>query len=389
MSAPQIPNLLSLRGGPRSRGGRGRGRGRSAGDSDHGLPSGNARNRKDLDIQSTDTDAAVSRLSAVSLGYLHDPYATLFVAGGGTRRMPIINRGTYTRTTALDILINAFLINKDPNQPQTKQIISLGAGTDTRYFRLRSQNKHHNLIYHEFDFPTVSGTKRRTVLGNPVLSRLNGDEALFPDPRHSPLSQAAEWGITQTKDGVSETIYCCHPLDLRQLPQIQTLQEIHGLKHDIPTLIISECCLCYLDVDNSRDVVKWFAGRIASLGIILYEPIGADDSFGQMMVANLAARGITMPSLRSYKTLLDQKFRLEELGFNEDSGGQEAETVEKIWEHWIPSTEKERVDSLEGLDEVEEWQMLARHYAVVWGWKGNSGWESWSSLGTTAPPASS
>jgi hypothetical protein len=93
MSAPQIPNLLSLRGGPRSRGSRGRGRGPLAGDADPGISGGNARNRKDLDIQSTDTDAAVSRLSAVSLGYLHDPYAALFVAGGGTRRMPIINRG--------------------------------------------------------------------------------------------------------------------------------------------------------------------------------------------------------------------------------------------------------------------------------------------------------
>jgi [phosphatase 2A protein]-leucine-carboxy methyltransferase len=97
MSASQIPNLLSLRGGPRSRGGRGRGRGRSAGDPDHGIPGGAARNRKDLDIQSTDTDAAVSRLSAVSLGYLDDPYAQLFVNGIGSRRLPIINRGSLHR----------------------------------------------------------------------------------------------------------------------------------------------------------------------------------------------------------------------------------------------------------------------------------------------------
>jgi [phosphatase 2A protein]-leucine-carboxy methyltransferase len=93
MSAPQIPNLLSVRGGPRSRGGRGRGRGRSTGDPDHGISGAGARNRKDLDIQSTDTDAAVSRLSAVSLGYLDDPYAQFFVSGAGTRRLPIINRG--------------------------------------------------------------------------------------------------------------------------------------------------------------------------------------------------------------------------------------------------------------------------------------------------------
>jgi len=97
MSASQIPNLLSLRGGPRSRGGRGRGRGRSAGDPDQGIPGGAARNHKDLDIQSTDTDAAVSRLSAVSLGYLGDPYAQLFVSGAATRRLPIINRGSLNR----------------------------------------------------------------------------------------------------------------------------------------------------------------------------------------------------------------------------------------------------------------------------------------------------
>ena len=90
MSAPQIPNLLASRGGPRSRGGRGRGRGRGGG-SAYGTP---AQNRKDLDIQSTDTDAAVSRLGAVSLGYLNDPFASYFVNGAGTRRLPIINRGT-------------------------------------------------------------------------------------------------------------------------------------------------------------------------------------------------------------------------------------------------------------------------------------------------------
>lgn len=46
-------------------------------------------------IQGTDTDAAVSRLSAVELGYLDDLYARYFVqsSGPGDRRLPIINRG--------------------------------------------------------------------------------------------------------------------------------------------------------------------------------------------------------------------------------------------------------------------------------------------------------
>ena len=103
--------------------------------------------------------------------------------------------GTYTRTTALDILINAFLTHIEGDQPQTKQIISLGAGTDTRYFRLRSQDKHHNLIYHEFDFPTVSETKRRTVLGNPLLSKLNQNEAPLPRSTKPTAGSSCRMGI--------------------------------------------------------------------------------------------------------------------------------------------------------------------------------------------------
>jgi len=87
MSASEIPNLLSsLRS---ARGGRGRGRGRG------GHASSSATH--DSTIQGTDTDASVSRLSAVDLGYLDDPYAQYFVQssdGPAARRLPIINRGT-------------------------------------------------------------------------------------------------------------------------------------------------------------------------------------------------------------------------------------------------------------------------------------------------------
>ncbi|KUJ16708.1 LCM-domain-containing protein [Mollisia scopiformis] len=379
MSAQQIPNLLTLRGGPRSRGGRARGRGRGGPHS--GNPELQAQLQKDRDVQSTDTDAAVSRLSAVDLGYLHDPFASLFVNGPGTRRLPIINRGTYTRTTALDILINAFLSHPDstPTVPQTKQIISLGAGTDTRYFKLRAQNKHRHIIYHEFDFVSVSITKERIMKNNGLLWEDEG-EAFFKALETVPGfgEHESEWGLERSKDGITETTYCFHPLDLRHL--LKTSKPVRGLRTDVPTLIVSECCLCYLEVETSREVVKWFTSRIPSIGLILYEPIGLDDSFGQMMVSNLAARNITMPSLEAYKTLPDQKARLAQLGFTSEGGGQEAETVEQIWEKWISIPEKERVDALEGLDEVEEWQMLARHYAIAWGWRGTTGWEGLATL---------
>lgn len=87
MSAPSIPNLLSLRGG---RGGS-RGRGRASG---RGGLAQSSQAQHDATIQGTDTDAAMSRLSAVELGYLDDPYAPYFVHGQSpSRRLPIINRG--------------------------------------------------------------------------------------------------------------------------------------------------------------------------------------------------------------------------------------------------------------------------------------------------------
>jgi [phosphatase 2A protein]-leucine-carboxy methyltransferase len=92
MSAPQIPDLNTLRRGA----GRGRGRGR-------GSPADAAAGQnvphidKDKIIQRTDFDAATSRLSAVECGYLDDPFARLILPGGhAERRLPLMNRGALT-----------------------------------------------------------------------------------------------------------------------------------------------------------------------------------------------------------------------------------------------------------------------------------------------------
>lgn len=88
MAAPQIPNLDTLRNAR----GPGRGRGRGQGGSS-GLGSDGGRAANDKIVQQTDQDASVSRLSAVDVGYLDDPFAKYFATGKEQRRFPIINRG--------------------------------------------------------------------------------------------------------------------------------------------------------------------------------------------------------------------------------------------------------------------------------------------------------
>ncbi|KAM4056866.1 leucine carboxyl methyltransferase [Hirsutella rhossiliensis] len=345
MAAPSIPNLLSMRGG--DRGGRGVGGGRAA------VVAASAGASPDAVIQDTDTDAAVSRLSAVQLGYLDDPYAECFVSGPPTRRLPIINRGTYVRTRALDMIITAFL--SAPNEPGDKgprQIVALGAGTDTRPFRLLESHSPQELIYHEIDFEPTCRRKYQTVRTIPALaSRLEDVE----------VAESGSWSARWRRGGE----YHCHAVDLRHIHESLTPVMGAAIRTNVPTLILSECCLCYLTHQNSERVLDLFQSRIARLAIAVYEPMPLDDSFGKVMMSNLKARKIYMPSLERYRDPRGQEERLRDAGFETVGHA----TIKDAWETWVDSQEKARLDALEGLDEVEEWQLLAAHYVVAWGAK--------------------
>ncbi|RGP79449.1 leucine carboxyl methyltransferase 1 [Fusarium longipes] len=364
MPNPEIPNLLSsLRS---ARGGRGRGRGRG------GNTSSSATH--DSTIQGTDTDASVSRLSAVDLGYLDDPYAQYFVQssdGPAARRLPIINRDTL-----IDSFLNADQDAESASAP--KQIVSLGAGTDTRPFRLFASQARPGLVYHELDFEVVTSKKLRTVQAAPALRNILTN-----------ITQLTEHSWSSKPLGGE---YYCHGQDLRNFSLSRastgngddsqaTLQEkfeitLPGLRTDIPTLLLSECCLCYLNGAEASDVLDFFTSRIHNLATIIYEPIRPDDAFGKMMVSNLAARRIQMPTLKMYPTPEDQQSRMRTAGFDKVHHM----TIEDIWQNWVSPEEKQRVDFLEGLDEVEEWKLLAAHYIVVWASRGN-GFENWGGNG--------
>ncbi|KAF9890319.1 hypothetical protein FE257_005985 [Aspergillus nanangensis] len=324
----------------------------------------------------------VSRLSAVRLGYLEDAFAPLLTSPDlETRRLPIINRGTYVRTTAIDHLVNQFLSN---TPQQKKQIISLGAGTDTRIFRLLSSSPdlRHNLIYHEIDFAVNTTAKIKFIRATPRLQQALG----LGSPEN-------EITISEAGDALHSSNYHLHPLDLRSLRRTTSADQTHPplpeyVDPALPTLLISECCLIYLSPSEAVEVVGYFTEslfgsqggsdrsqkptgetvvpRPVPLGLILYEPIRPDDAFGRTMVANLATRGIQLQTLHQYASLEAQRRRLREQGFD---CGQAVADIDFIWERWVRGDEKERVAGLEMLDEMEEWQLLARHYCVAWGWR--------------------
>lgn len=179
-----------------------------------------------------------------------------------------------------------------------------------------------------------------------------------------------------------QSLYHLHPLDLRALtergrsrsPIEQDFSQM-GIPLDVPTLLLSECCLIYLPPEDADAVLSYFTSAFfpeTPIGVIVYEPIRPHDAFGRTMVSNLTARGIHLQTLNAHDSLTAQKERMKKHGFGSTiKGGEhgaEAADIDFIWQAWIDGTEKERVENLEWMDEMEEWKLLARHYCVAWGW---------------------
>lgn len=89
-------------------------------------------------IRQTDTDAAAARYSAVQKGYISDPFVRHLLPRGAhlqPPRPPLINIGTYVRTEGIDQLVNGWL-ELSAKEGRQCQIVSLGAGSDTRFWRI-------------------------------------------------------------------------------------------------------------------------------------------------------------------------------------------------------------------------------------------------------------
>lgn len=378
MAAPHIPNLNALR----NFRGTGRGRGRPGPGVSLATGPEEDKSAKDKVVQQTDQDASVSRLSAVEAGYLDDPFAKYFVSGEGQRRFPIINRGTYVRTKAIDNLVDDFLSKKPA---QEKQIISLGAGSDTRFFRLMSRRpvphgrgilQRPNVVYHEIDFQANTIQKLHPIK---KLSEL----CCHVSPPLT-VSHSTDPSELYNDDTLHADQYHVHPVDLRSLdPSRPAPRSFDFIDTALPTLLISECCLCYLSPAAADTVALYFTKHLfpnsTPIGLILYEPILPNDPFGKTMVSNLAARGIVLQTLKKYGSLEAQAARMKSYGLE----GTGAASVKALWDKGVEEKEKERVAGLEMVDEVEEWELLAGHYCVAWGWRGgpeDEVWDGWKSM---------
>lgn len=245
--------------------------------------------------------------------------------------------GTFLRTISIDSIVRDF-IEKNSKLNSDYQIISLGSGFDTRLFRFVDEFNGNlgKLKYIEIDFGQVIDEKRRIIEKSPILKDLS-----------------SIW----------------HPIsfDLNEDPEKLPKTDFN---FNAVTLIISECCLMYLNAESGDNLISWISNNFkSSITFCSFDPILSDDlisdRFAKTMLDNFEARGLDTRALLKYPSRNSTIQRFENHFISVECYSMLQLEREHETEFLVSSPRRRQMAIKAALDEFEEWNLLANHYILI------------------------
>ncbi|KAL3279215.1 hypothetical protein HHI36_016728 [Cryptolaemus montrouzieri] len=298
----------------------------------------------DEPVMATNDDASECKRGAVQLGYWQDSYISSFVRHI-EKRAPEINRGYFARVKGMERFIQKFLSKAG----SLAQIVNFGAGYDTLYWRLKEEGIHIS-NYVEIDFPNVTSNKCYMIKRNKELLQIIHDQ---------------DGEIKFSSTDLHAGNYHCIGVDMRNLALLETKLQQAEVNYSSPTLFLAECVLVYIENDCVNRLLQWIASKFKTALFVNYEMCNINDTFGDVMLGNLRARGCNLAGISSCKNVETQKERFQLNGWL----GTKAWDMVQIYYN-LPACERQRIEKIEFLDEQELLIQLFQHYCICIGWLG-------------------
>uniref|UniRef100_A0A7N9ATP5 Leucine carboxyl methyltransferase 1 n=1 Tax=Mastacembelus armatus TaxID=205130 RepID=A0A7N9ATP5_9TELE len=284
-------------------------------------------------VRATCDDATTCKRFATSKGYWKDPYIQHFARSVGERKAPEINRGYYARVQGVNHLLDAFIRKTE----RDCQVINLGAGLDTTFWRLKVYNTAVRFL---------SPAETKPPLSKPIIETHSTDSLLLD--AHS----------------LDSDHYCIIGADLRDISNLDEKLKKFQLNPELPTLLLSECVLVYMTPSQSSNLVHWAADTFHTAMFVNYEQVNMSDRFGQVMIENLQRRQCTLAGVEACQSLDSQKERFLKTGWAH-ADALDMMTIYSV----LPQDDVARIERLEFLDEKELLQQLLQHYSICWATK--------------------
>lgn len=260
------------------------------------------------------------------------------------------------------------------------QILSLGAGFDTLFFRLAQQSRA-NLCFMEMDCTEIVTAKTAIITDAAVraslLAQENHDAAESGSSSNPDV--AVQWEVPSLQ--ASYSLVAC---DLGDRPRLESALDAVGLDRNLPTLIIAECVvvrpsLCpllslsvcpklmqcavmqsYLDPTKGSNLLQWLATSFNDAVAAIYDPIALNDPFGQTLQNYFSVKGCELRSLAEFQSASDH---FQRLLLRAQWRSCRILDMNAIFAGCTDAAEKQRLSSLEVFDEFADWMICNAHYA--------------------------
>ncbi|KRX90588.1 Leucine carboxyl methyltransferase 2 [Trichinella pseudospiralis] len=288
-------------------------------------------------VARTNDTSTISKVSAARKKYFDDPFAVYFCKHI-EKRTALINRGYYIRVHAVYKAVRVFI--ETSNFPV--QIVNLGAGFDTLFFRLRKKYKEKITRFLDVDLPSV--VKQKYAVLNKYDSKRRK--------------------VQQLVVVLFRKVYALVACDLRNNDELIALL-LTGCRlcSMIPTLFIAECVLNYLNVNESNRLLEMFPVIFSKCSIISYEQVLPRDTFGRFMCEHFTSVGSPLLSIDQYPDASSEIDRLNSLGWENVT----VYSLSWIYYSSLSEQERKRIAELEEFDEYEMWHLKCSHYVIVVG----------------------